>query len=147
MKDFIKESKHIRKQYYEMQSQTEKFHEIIRKLSLKIFEYEHLMSEIKKNLQFQNIRRVYRLLNLPMPKELEEHLVESGAILWEEFTKTAVNKYDVKGVLSQHLGSFETGLTVLPPVNSLYINVADDTGPGMFRHQLDLSPLYVAIES
>ena len=87
------------------------------------------------------------MLQLPMPKELEDHLKVSGAILWEEFTKTAVNKYDVKGVISQHLGSFETGITILPPVNSLYIDVADDSGPGMFKNQLDLKPLYIAIES
>lgn len=40
------------------------------------------------------------MLQLPMPKELEVHLKETGAILWDEFTKTAVNKYDVKAVLS-----------------------------------------------
>ena len=74
------------------------------------------------------------MLQLPMPKELEAHLKETGAILWDEFTKTAVNKYDVKAVLSQHLGSFETGITVLPPVNSLYIDVAGDSGPGMFKN-------------
>lgn len=65
-----------------------------------MLEYEYIMAELKKNLQFQNIRRVYRMLQLPMPKELEVHLKETGAILWDEFTKTAVNKYDVKAVLS-----------------------------------------------
>ena len=103
-----------------MVNRTEKVDGIVRKLSCKILEYEQIMIELKKNLQFKNIRRVYRMLHLSMPEELENHLVATGNILWDEFTKTAVNKFDVKAVISTHLGSFETGLTVLPPVDSLY---------------------------
>ena len=76
--------------------------------------------ELKKNLQDKNIRRVYRQLSLEMPEELEKELVNTGCILWEEFTRTAVNKFDIKGIMSQQLGYFETGLCVLPPVGSLY---------------------------
>ena len=35
-----------------------------------------------------------------MPKDLEAELYRTGAILWEEFTKTAVNKFDIKGIMS-----------------------------------------------
>lgn len=77
---------------------------MITKLSNMVFSYEHLIVEVKKNLHFMNIRRVYRLLNLEMPEELDKHLKSTGCILWEEFTKTAVNKYDVKGAQSLFLG-------------------------------------------
>ena len=69
-----------------------------------------------------------------MPAELEDHLKVTGCILWEEFTKTAVNKFDVQGVLSANLGSFETGLTVLPEVGTFYVNPNDEESPGLFRH-------------
>lgn len=92
------------------------------------------MAEIKKNLQFQNIRRVYRLLNLSMPPELETHLKATGCILWEQFTKTAVNKYDIKAILSQNLGCFETGLTVLPSVESCMLKVEDEDNEGIFKN-------------
>ena len=85
-----------------------------------IYEYETMLSEVKKHLQYKNIRKVYRLLNLEMPNSLEEHLIATGSILWEHFTATAVNQYDVRGVMSSQLGAFDTGLAVLPPVNSLY---------------------------
>ena len=64
-------------------------------------EYEMILSELRKNLQDKNIRRVYRQLSLEMPEELEKQLEKTGCILWEEFTRTAVNKYDIKGIMSQ----------------------------------------------
>ena len=63
-------------------------------------EYEMILIELKKNLQDKNIRRVYRQLNLEMPERLEKQLVDTGCILWEEFTRTAVNKFDIKGIMS-----------------------------------------------
>ena len=92
-----------------------------------MIEYEWVLSDLRKNLQDKNIRRVYRALSVVMPTELEEHLVKSGAILWEEFTKSAVNKYDIKAVMSQQLGSFDVGLCVLPPIGSLYKDTEVDT--------------------
>ena len=73
---------------------------IVTKLTTKVIEYEYVLLELKKNLQDKNIRKVYRSLALPMPKDLETHLKRTGCILWEEFTKTAVNKFDVKGTMS-----------------------------------------------
>ena len=103
--------------------------------------------EIKKNLQDKNIRRVYRQLCPEMPPELEKQLVDTGCILWEEFTRTAVNKFDIKGIMSQQLGFFETGLCVLPPVGSLYqVKEIEGGLGGIFSNQLDLTQLYVAIE-
>ncbi len=40
------------------------------------------------------------MLTLSMPQELEDHLEKTGAILWDEFTKSAVNKFDIKAVMS-----------------------------------------------
>ena len=85
-------------------------------------------------MQFQNIRHVYRMLNLNMPVELDKQLKESGAIMWEHFTKTAVNKFDIKSIMSQNLGAFETGLVVLPPVSSMMHKVPDEENPGLFKH-------------
>lgn len=47
--------------------------------------------------------------------------------------------------MSQTLGSFDTGLAVLPPVNSLYKKAVLPDGITISSH-LDLSSLYVAIE-
>ena len=44
--------------------------EVITKLSNMVKEYEIILSDIKKNLKFQNIRKVYRMLHLGMPEEL-----------------------------------------------------------------------------
>ena len=70
-----------------------------------------------------------------MPEDLENHLEKTGCILWDELTKSAVNKFDIKAVMSQQLGLFNTGLCVLPPVNSLY-NVAsiENNKGGFFEH-------------
>ena len=146
MDDFIRESKHLRGEYHAMVNRTAQVDRVVHKISRTLFEYEIVMGEIKKNLQFQNIRRVYRLVNLQMPSELEEHLEATGCVLWEHFTKTSVNKYDVKAILSQNLGSFETGLAVLPPVSTLMTEVQDEEDPSIFKNQLDLKPLYIAIE-
>lgn len=59
-----------------------------------------VMIDLKKNLTFKNIRRIYRILNVHMPEDLEDALKSSGAVIWSEFTKTAVNQYDVRGVIS-----------------------------------------------
>lgn len=63
-------------------------------------EYELILADLKENLQNKNIRRVYRLLTCAIPQDLENHFEQTGAILWEEFTKTAVNKFDIKAVMS-----------------------------------------------
>ena len=82
-----------------------------------------------------------------MPPELEKELINSGCILWEEFTRTAINKFDIKGIMSQQIGYFETGLCVVPPVGSLYEAKEVEGGlGGIFSNQLDLTQLYVAIE-
>ena len=77
------------------------FHNVFDKLTSKVIEYEWVLSDLRRNLQDKNIRRVYRLLSVPMPEDLEAHLAKSGAVLWEEFTKTSVNKFDIKAVMSQ----------------------------------------------
>ena len=129
-----------------MVKDNERIDSVIEKLSCKVMEYEMILADLKGNLQDKNIRRVYRQLNVAMPKDLEAELYRTGAILWEEFTKTAVNKFDIKGIMSQQLGNFDTGLCVLPPVDSLYrIKELEDLG-GIFANQLDLTQLYVAIE-
>ena len=82
-----------------------------------------------------------------MPPELEEHLAKTGAVLWEEFTKTAVNKFDIKAVMSNSLGSFDVGLCVLPPIGALYKDTeVDSVFGGSTKKQLDLTELYTAIE-
>ena len=82
-----------------------------------------------------------------MPPDLETHLKISGAILWEEFTKTAVNKFDLKSIMSQSLGQFDTGLTVLPSIDDLY-KVGDvvDKNKLSGSNRLDLTQLNCAIE-
>lgn len=80
-----------------------------------------------------------------MPTELEEELVKSGAILWEEFARTAVNKFDLRSIMSQQLGSFDTGLAILPPVDGLFKSSLLSDGLTT-ANTLDLSTLYVAIE-
>ena len=113
--------------------------EAINKLSVKVVEYEMILADLKQSLASNNIRRVYRMLTLSMPEELEAHLVKTGAILWDEFTKSAINKFDIKAVMSQQLGFFNTGLCVLPPINSLYNTSAIENGRGgFFENQLDL---------
>lgn len=74
MRDFIKETNHIRREFYDISHKSVQVDQIVHKLSCKVVEYEIILAEIKKNLHFQNIRRVYRLLHCPMPKELEIHL-------------------------------------------------------------------------
>ena len=82
-----------------------------------------------------------------MPPDLEEHLAKTGAVLWEEFTKTAVNKFDIKACMSQKLGSFDVGLCVLPPIGTLYKDTeVDSVFGGTTKKQLDLTELYTAIE-
>ena len=84
-----------------------------------ISEYEFVLIDLRKQLSLKNIRRVYRILNLKMPEELERHLRQTGCILWEEFTISAINRYDINSTTSNVLGTFETGLTILPPVKSI----------------------------
>ena len=64
MDEFIRESKHLRGEYHAMVNRTAQVDKVVHKISRTLFEYEIVMGEIKKNLQFQNIRRVYRLVNL-----------------------------------------------------------------------------------
>jgi hypothetical protein len=75
-----------------------------------------------------------------MPPDLEAHLKTSGAVLWEDFTKTAVNKFDLKSIMSQSLGFLDTGLAVLPSVEDLYVtgNI-EDTNKFSGSSQLDLT--------
>jgi len=146
MTAFQNEERFLRKQFYELVQRTSDMDNMMSKLTTKVIEYEYILLELKKNLQDRNIRSIYRQLNVEMPADLEKHLIATGCIFWEEFTRTAVNKYDVKGVMSQHLGAFATGLTVLPPLSSLFAQREDDLSDGLFKNQLDLQPLYVAVE-
>lgn len=73
-----------------------------------------------------------------MPKDLANHLKETGAVLWDTFAWISmINKFDVKDISSQSLGIFETGLTVLPPVKDLIVHTPvekndSEVNEGMF---------------
>ena len=122
-------------QYFDAIKNFETVDGIIDKLTTKVIEYEWILMELKKNLNERNIRRVYRQLYVPMPPDLEAHLKKTGCILWEEFTKSAINKFDIKSVMSQKLGQFDTGLCVLPPVDSLYVTMeVDGAIGGIFKN-------------
>ena len=57
------------------------------KLKYKYYEQEYMWLEVKKCLQNQDMRQVYRIMNVTMPPELKNALEYSGAVFWEKFAK------------------------------------------------------------
>jgi hypothetical protein len=82
------------------------------KMAKKIKEQEFMWIVLRKYLETNNIRMVYRALSVIMPPRLKKALIESGASIWGHFTETSVNNFEIKGVMSQELGYTEAGLHV-----------------------------------
>ena len=80
----------------------------------------------------QNVRGLFNILNLQLPKDLSELMIENGAAFFDHMSKGKQNKFEVKTINST-LGFLETGL--IREADDLKHGVAKFEGQGLKQEQ------------
>lgn len=80
----------------------------------------------------QNVRGLFKILNLQLPKDLNELMKINGAAFFETMSKGKQNKFEVKTINST-LGFLETGL--IREADDLKNGVAQFAGQGLKQEQ------------
>jgi len=73
-----------------------------------MYEQEAVISMARKYLSHKQIRMVYKVLDVVIPRELKQKLKKGGAVFWDSLIGSQ-NRY-LLSTISTSLGFYETGI-------------------------------------
>jgi len=87
-----------------------------------------MFSWIRRCLSEKNVRMLYKLLGMAIPKDMQDTMVKSGALFFDHLIRAKPNVYEVKHMHTS-LGLLETGLK--KKYEATELEVGKFTGEGL----------------